>query len=519
MSAEATITHARPISLPLVSMASVALGFLTLQLVAFLQAGVFEYPLDDVYIHLAVAEQIAAGGYGVNAGEVAAAASSPVYPLLLVPFAGSDWQRYVPLFWNSAALLMCGWLWGRILEQAGIDRTPRAVALFWAAAVPLLINLAGIGFVGMEHCLHTATSLAVVLGLLRLLDEDEISPWLIAGIILGPALRFEALALSLLAAAVLVLRRRYLAGLLSGAAALGVIALFMGFLVSIGLDPLPTSVQAKLGDDTYSNSLAGVIAFIITTLSFPNFWILVAAFASAAIMPRFVPGLVQSPRRWLLFTILLALAAHMFIGKVGWMNRYENYILVASVAALAALGAGSGRQARLLALVPVVAATLVYAPHYLNHYPVATRTIDRQQAQMSRFAKVFHGDSVAVNDLGWVAWQNPDYVLDIWGLGSKEALDLRRDGGPERWVGELADRHEVDLAMIFDEWFRANIGEDWVRLGQLELIGRRGYTAQSDVAFYATSAEAAPTLRRELAGWEKGLPDGARFTFDPEEGK
>ena len=36
----------------------------------------FEYPLDDVYIHLAMAEQIAAGGYGVNAGEFASAASS-----------------------------------------------------------------------------------------------------------------------------------------------------------------------------------------------------------------------------------------------------------------------------------------------------------------------------------------------------------------------------------------------------------------------------------------------------------
>jgi len=46
----------------------------------------FEYPLDDTYIHLAMASQIAHGGYGVNAGEYSSAASSALYPLLLTPF-------------------------------------------------------------------------------------------------------------------------------------------------------------------------------------------------------------------------------------------------------------------------------------------------------------------------------------------------------------------------------------------------------------------------------------------------
>ncbi len=42
---------------------------------SFRRAGVFEYPLDDVYIHLAMASGIARGTYGVNPGEAASAAS------------------------------------------------------------------------------------------------------------------------------------------------------------------------------------------------------------------------------------------------------------------------------------------------------------------------------------------------------------------------------------------------------------------------------------------------------------
>ncbi|RYH10669.1 hypothetical protein [Tropicimonas sp. IMCC6043] len=77
MTGAATRTHATPARLPLAAMASVLAGFAVLQFAAYFNAGVFEYPLDDVYIHLAVAEQIASGGYGVNPGEYASASSSP----------------------------------------------------------------------------------------------------------------------------------------------------------------------------------------------------------------------------------------------------------------------------------------------------------------------------------------------------------------------------------------------------------------------------------------------------------
>ena len=47
--------------------------------------GVWEYALDDVYIHLAMSDQLWNGGYGVNAGEYASASSSILYSYLLAP--------------------------------------------------------------------------------------------------------------------------------------------------------------------------------------------------------------------------------------------------------------------------------------------------------------------------------------------------------------------------------------------------------------------------------------------------
>jgi hypothetical protein len=55
--------------------------------IVLLNGGHFTYALDDAYIHLALARNIAHGHYGVNAGEFAAPASSALWPFLLAPFA------------------------------------------------------------------------------------------------------------------------------------------------------------------------------------------------------------------------------------------------------------------------------------------------------------------------------------------------------------------------------------------------------------------------------------------------
>ena len=41
---------------------------------------------------------------------------------------------------------------------------------------------------------------------------------------------------------------------------------------------------------------------------------------------------------------------------------------------------------------------------------------------------------VAVNDLGWVAWRNDEYVLDLWGLASLQALEARRTYVESAWI-------------------------------------------------------------------------------------
>ena len=88
---------------------ALSLGLYTVTLACVLWAiwlgthGHFTYSLDDPYIHLALAEQLVHGHYGINATEISSPSSSVVWPYLLVFLSGSRFHPYVPLIWNLLA--------------------------------------------------------------------------------------------------------------------------------------------------------------------------------------------------------------------------------------------------------------------------------------------------------------------------------------------------------------------------------------------------------------------------------
>lgn len=487
--------------------------FAAMQVAALSRVGwMFEYPLDDPYIHLAMAEQIARGGYGINPGEYASAASSALYPLLLAPIA--EW-RLAPMLWNVVGLVASAWLFARILIESGFAaRFPRAVWL--AALAPVALNLPGLAFTGMEHTLHAAAALAVVLGLLRVAQGEIVGPMLIAGVFLSSALRLEGLALGLLAAGAVFLMRGIVHGIGLAATALVPVAALVAFLTAHGIGPLPSSVMTKTGAGadlslidrlqvTFAGNLGsipGLGLLLLTALT------LIAAALSGNRNMRLV-GLAAGG----------AGLAHLLFGQIGWMNRYEVYITLTLAATLLALSAQPRAHPVLTAIpaVPVLLAmALIYALDFIVIGSWGPRAIHLQQAQMARFVRDYYPARIAVNDIGWVSWGNPNHVLDLWGLGSGEAREARFEGKPG-WIADLVRADGAELAMIYDQHLPGP-HQGWTRVGYLTLDITRGYLGGGTVAFYATRPEAVAPLRAALDAYAPTLPEGVRFFPAPEVG-
>ncbi len=482
-----------------------------------LNNGVFEYALDDVYIHLAMAEQLFAGGYGVNAGEIASAASSPLYPLLLPTWFGLDVQVWLPFLWNSLAIGVAAGITGWAVARANVPR----FGVWLAALAPFAMTMHVVAFTGMENMAHGAASLAIVFGLWRFIETGRVGAWLVIGVLVAPAFRLEGLALALSAAGVVLVQGRPRAGVALGVLALLPVALFVGGLTALGLDPLPNSVNAKLPDPSEGDT--GLLAGLATTFRVnigTNGGRYVLALMVVVWMLALIalrrgargPGLVA-------LAVVAAAAAHLAIASTGWMDRYENYLVLSLFVVLALLVAETGAVAKTVILVTALAGgVMTYAPN-LDNYAYNPRAIALQQGQMARFAKEHVQAPVAVNDLGYVAWNNPSYVLDLWGLASSEALEKRLSDPSEGWADPLADARDVRVAMIYDRWLPTALGPDWVRLGQLVLWDSGGpFLGGLTVAFYAQSAEDARDLKDTLDVWASGLPEGAEFVPADAEG-
>ncbi len=502
-------------------------GFAHLQLLALVSTGgVFEYPFDDVYIHLSMAEQIARGGYGINPGEITSASTSPLFPLLLLPLGGPEWQRLLPLFWNAVGLVIAAWLWGRVLIASGYGapgagRVDMALGLGLAAAGPILANFPGVGFIGLEHGLHLAASLAIVAGLVLLIQQGRIGWVLVCGIAFAPVLRFEGLALAFLAVAVVAIQLGWRRALPLALLAVVPVLAFSGFLVSLGLGPLPNSVEAKLvgRGEEHIGPFMRILATFVTNAKTLAGMVLLALSLLALVTAPLVASARPLGTRWIAYAAGIAGIAHLTFAQMDSLNRYETYIIATLILALAAALRLPGRlnAPRGLVLALAIGAATVSGWKYTTEGLFAARWAPRgvhlQQTEMARFIRDYAQRSVAVNDIGRVSWQNEYYVLDLWGLASDEARKLRLYSDDPQWVGPLAARHGVGLVMIYESWFDANIGQDWVLLGVHDIAIKFGFLGDYQVSFYATDPALAPELTEALRAFAPTLPEGTRFLF------
>lgn len=484
--------------------------------------GTLFYILDDPYIHLSLAENILRGHYGINPGEAASPSSSILYPFLVAGGLGLGLGDLAPLVLNVLAMAGVAWIFGGLMARLRQDLEPMTIVAL--AFILLAVHAAALPFTGMEHTLHMWSSLLVVVGLIRLVETGRASAWLVIGIILSPLMRFEGFALSVFAILALLVWRQRRAALLSLAALSTATGAYLVFMTWLGLPPLPSSVMVK----------SSASAAVVDAEAIPFFAAVIVS-GYEAIQSRFGITLIlgcsfivlalgrKEPRlgeRTVALTVLGATIAHLLLAEFSGFPRYETYILAVVYATLLWLYAPAlrtGGRGTGLAIALLCAGLSLFYLAPLGYTPEAAQNIRDQQWQMHRFATEFFPERVAVNDLGWVSYQNDQYVLDLWGLGSEEARRLTAEGRDPRVIMELATRNDVAYAMIYQDWFAGAIPSQWCHMAQLQTI--QITSSQAVVEFYLIDLALGAEFRGAIEDFATELlPETSMDIFDcPEE--
>lgn len=489
----------------------------------------FVYPLDDTYIHLAIARTLAEDHiWGAVAGQPAAASSSPLWTVLLAALY-KIWPNdavflYAPLALNALAAALLIFVLARALGPGAA--TPwRVAAILVAASVPALAAL------GMEHVLHGALTVALVVAACGSLARGQGEAGLCALLAtLAVATRYESLfVVAPLVGLALVLRRVGLAAALVGGALLPILA-FGALWVHDGGWLLPNTLILKRG----LAEQRGLLDFVteawanvrrnVQELKSPRAWV---AFVCLSALLALVAARARRKKEVLIAIAAFAtIALHFAFASTGWLYRYEAWLILLLATSTAmcadALPAGKSATSSALASVLAVAAAtvVVFGARTFDSTEMTVQAMDDRRMEHITTADFvaanYSGQTVMLNDLGAVAWFAPRTVtLDIYGLGSNEPIRRMLRGaygqdGVAAWAKETGTRiailqpcWPIIWRMTPDSW---NFVATWK-------IPRNVVFGDRYVGFYAVADGEADRLRERLKAF--ALPPEVALDLSP----
>ena len=445
-------------------------------------AGAWGFPLDDSWIHLHFARNLAEGhGFAYNPGRPMAGSTAPLWTLLLA--AGA--------LVAGASVAMAKTL-GVVCALAAALVTRRA-ALAWGVP-PVVALVAGVALLwtgpiawgalsGMEV---TLAALLVAAALLAHAREHLVGSALLAA--LAVAARPEAaLLLPLLALARPLTLRRAAVFVVVPAIVLAPVVAFS--YATVGA-PYPATAAAKV-EGGLIGWLGGVREPLTLTL-FTRPWAFVREWLSwlrhvNPLLPLSVPAIALAWRRSgrTLGVVALALVAHPvgmallapYRGPGFQEGRYSIHLLPLALVVLAAAFAPSPARWRAALLLWLALALWLLVPA-AERYAWGVQNIEAMQVRLGRWvaAHTRPGARLAVNDIGAIAWVSRREIVDLMGLVTPEILPYRRQGedGVIRFVADVCP----DYVIIFPTWFprlasRTDLLEplERVRLDRVEVSG------------------------------------------------
>jgi len=522
------------------------------------------YALDDAYIHMAMARNLAEHGVlGVTPHAFTSASSSILWTLMLAGgFAVGGDDPWLPLNLNllfaiTAWVVMFQWLRSIGMRAAAIV----AILTVAALATPML----SLVFSGMEHTAHLCAAVVFMVAFYRQLVDSHLHcnladscplpsgrgsdgvgapdnadarsgsmvPLCIASGAMT-ALRYEGLFLVATAALALWVYRRRRVAVAIVAAGLVAPAVVAIVSVSYGWPALPTSILLK-GNMPELNSLAG----IADALGFRALRQLAYTPSLAALLLLAVYLLmrgrghsqdsdhhavvVRSVLNTLLLVYLGTVMLHLQFAGIGWFMRYEAYLVCMGVLLTGVIFARQVNRPiirRPIRVMHVAAVLIIAVPLVVRggkafaQTVTATHNIYMQQCQTARFLESHYpGASVALNDVGAPAYLADIRLLDLWGLASLDVARARRDGTLDRAaLTQLADQHDVQIAVLYDRFYKRIIPTGWAAVATWR-IPDNVVCADDRVTFYGSTPQACVRLRAAMEAFAPTLPHHVVVTF------
>ncbi len=532
-----------------------------LQLLAAVRMdGHLVYTLDDAYIHMAMAKNLALHDvYGVTRYEFSSSSSSPVWTLLValfyVIFGVHDAIPFLLNLVVASLVLVTAYALLTKFVKSIILLITALLCIAFFTPLPLLVST------GMEHTLHILLAMLFLWLATRALIEDfsTLRTWAFVALLVVCAglvmTRLESYALVVVMVVLFFIRGRWKVAI--GVLLASVIPLFVYQAISVahGWEWLPNSIliRAHIEHAQMFNSLQAIVvdpggtpgsvgfltAGLRTIVEAPYFAVLIGASLLLLIFSvRRTRQFWRYEHVMLAAYIVMAFAQAQF-GRTGQFYRYEAYVIALGIFVLTPCIESSWAALRLwmtkdrtqlvAGLAFLLIALQMMIPLFTRCFvtlpliPQASKNIYEQQYQMGLFLQRYYGGkTVAANDIGAICYLADIHLVDLVGLGSADIYQLRRHNlfTTER-VQQLCNERGVALAVAYELWLQfggmPDFQRKWKVMGRWRILDDAVFECEI-VSFLAVNPNGAQQLRTHLVEFSKVLPLDVGYWISPDVG-
>ncbi|MBE7170909.1 MAG: hypothetical protein INR73_09985 [Williamsia sp.] len=484
--------------------------------------GTFCYPLDDTFIHMAVAKNVALyGNWGISPNEWVSTSSSPFYTALLaLSFKLFGINSHLPFILGVlGALLAIVAMQQELNKKTRLTTNHKALVTIITVFIGAMPALAALG---MEHTFQVAFTLLFVHSSADVLTTGN-SPWkkvLMAALwgALTVITRYENAFIVAVICSLLFVRKRFLPALVIGFISALPVILFGLYAVSKGGLFIPNSIQIKVRAN-YVTLLNGGLAILELAASLSGLVVLSGVLiVRKQVQERF------DRSAWILLIFLLSSLIHAVFGGFGWFYRYEAYLIVLGSFHLLILfyqwleGGARRYHAHFALLLGAALACTVNLPlrslNSCRNFSRSTYNIYEQQYQVALFLSRFYNHrTVAANDIGAISYLGQVNIIDLWGLGSNEVTKARKGN---YWNADFLQKfvleNKADIAVVYESWFPSKLIANWKKVGTWE-VSYSHMLGDTKVSFYAIDQNKADELKNNLEQFSTQLPSDVKVEY------
>lgn len=518
MQASSTI-NLKSFILSLLFFAAVCIGYFLISLSK--TDGHYIYLIDDAYIHLAMAKNLALYDvWGVTKYRFSSTSSSPLFTYvlsILIKVSGNNdlLSLWVNVFFGVGTVYFLNRYFSGVFNTAKNIVLSVLFTLFFSVLHVQILS-------GMEHVFHVFLFVVNVLCLSNLKSRYSVFGFYLTLLLMG-LVRFESMFYFVILAFLFLLIKKWKDAF--GILLIGFIPIVVFCYFNYQHDGylFPNSVIVKGTRFTFDSHFP----YQLKTVFLDNF-LMNISFYKIGFFPIMMCliFIIRDFRtknfqliikdHFLLIVISLLMVCHSMFADLKGMFRYEAYILTGFSMALIPKLKGLFEHFRTYIKKELIISGLVLANIFLLVYKFSFahkmlidggKNIYEQQIQSARFLHSYYNESkIVANDIGAITYFTNIHLLDMAGLGSKETIVFNEnkrqaDKQFQDFLTQYTITNDYDIAIIYEAWLQNHIPENWKKVAELK-INDPITVARDKVSIYSINKNNLDKLKQHVRNFK-----------------